>query len=78
MHPCRQFFREQYEQLDEQLSSQNRSVFPADTFSYSNFAWAVATVRSQLHAPLDVDPVALVPLADMVSCGWRSIFCYQY
>jgi hypothetical protein len=52
--------------LDEQLFSPNRAVFPADRFNYSNFSWAVASVRSKLHAPLDVDPVALVPVADAV------------
>eukprot|EP00878_Enallax_costatus_P013966 GHUV01014605.1.p1 GENE.GHUV01014605.1~~GHUV01014605.1.p1 ORF type:complete len:347 (+),score=91.08 GHUV01014605.1:276-1316(+) len=60
----KQFFSEQYQQLDEQLFSPNRSAFPADAFNYSSFVWAVATVRSKLHAPLDSDPVALVPLAD--------------
>jgi hypothetical protein len=52
--------------LDEQLFSPNRAVFPAERFSYSSFSWAVASVRSKLHAPLDADPVALVPLADAV------------
>jgi hypothetical protein len=64
--PCRQFFFEQYQMLDEQLFSPNRAVFPAERFSYSSFSWAVASVRSKLHAPLDADPVALVPLADAV------------
>jgi hypothetical protein len=64
---CRQFFFEQYQQLDEELFSPNRTVFPADRFNYTSFSWAVASVRSKLHAPLDADPVALVPLADAVS-----------
>ncbi len=31
-----------------------------------SFLWAVATVRSRIHSPLDGDYVALVPLADLV------------
>jgi hypothetical protein len=72
---CRQFFFEQYQQLDEELFSPNRAVFPADRFSYTSFSWAVASVRSKLHAPLDADPVALVPLADAVSAAWTSDAC---
>jgi hypothetical protein len=70
--PCRQFFFEQYQQLDEELFSPNRAAFPADRFNYTSFAWAVASVRSKLHAPLDADPVALVPLADAVSAAWAT------
>ncbi|WIA29476.1 hypothetical protein OEZ86_011977 [Tetradesmus obliquus] len=60
----KQFFFEQYQSLDEQLFSPNRAAFPVERFSYGSFCWAVASVRSRLHAPLDADPVALVPLAD--------------
>eukprot|EP00879_Flechtneria_rotunda_P027161 GHRR01029036.1.p1 GENE.GHRR01029036.1~~GHRR01029036.1.p1 ORF type:complete len:413 (+),score=108.05 GHRR01029036.1:175-1413(+) len=60
----KQFFLERFQQLDQELFSPNRAAFPLEQFSYNNFAWAVASVRSKLHAPLDVDPVALVPLAD--------------
>lgn len=67
--PCRQFFFEQYQSLDEQLFSPNRAAFPVERFSYGSFCWAVASVRSRLHAPLDADPVALVPLADAVRGG---------
>eukprot|EP00775_Hariotina_reticulata_P010446 gene10446-10604_t len=62
----KQFFMEQYQQLDQGLFSQNRPAFPVDKFSYSNFVWAVASVRSRLHSPLDADPVAMVPVADAV------------
>jgi hypothetical protein len=62
----RQFFREQYDALNAQLFSANRAAFPLDAYSYERFAWAVATVRSRLHAPLDAEPLALVPLADAV------------
>jgi len=64
---CRQFFLEQFQQLDLSLFSQNRTAFPMDKFNYNNFVWAVASVRSRLHSPLDTDPVALVPVADVVS-----------
>lgn len=67
LYPCRQFFQEQYQALDAELFSPNRSAFPAQAFNADSFAWAVATVRSKLHAPLDTDNIALVPLADAVS-----------
>jgi hypothetical protein len=73
--PCRQFFFEQYQQLDEELFSPNRAVFPADRFNYTSFSSAVASVRSKLHAPLDADPVALVPLADAVRAAWTGHAC---
>eukprot|EP00882_Tetradesmus_deserticola_P024104 GHRQ01026330.1.p1 GENE.GHRQ01026330.1~~GHRQ01026330.1.p1 ORF type:complete len:451 (+),score=161.10 GHRQ01026330.1:119-1471(+) len=60
----KQFFSEQYQQLNEELFSPNRAAFPADRVNRTSFSWAVASVRSKLHAPLDADPVALVPLAD--------------
>jgi hypothetical protein len=70
---CRQFFQEQYEALNASLFSPNRALFPASTFTAEGFAWAVATVRSRLHAPLDADSIALVPLADAVSsCAYCS------
>lgn len=65
--PCRQFFQEQYQQLNDQLFSCNRAAFPEGVFSYHNFVWAVATVRSRLHPPLDSEQPALVPVADLVS-----------
>lgn len=45
----------------------NRANFPAATFSEAAFLWAVAAVRSRVHAPLEGDQLALVPLADLVS-----------
>lgn len=63
---CRQFFQEQYQSLDAELFSSNRTAFPAQAFNADSFTWAVATVRSRLHQPLDTDNIALVPLADAV------------
>lgn len=44
----------------------NPGSFPAATFSEAAFLWAVAAVRSRVHAPLEGDQLALVPLADLV------------
>ena len=43
-----------------------RSSFPEATFTEEAFLWAVAAVRSRVHAPLEGDQIALVPLADLV------------
>lgn len=63
----RQFFREQHAQLESELFAAHRDAFPAAQYDHASFAWAVASVRSRLHAPLDAQPLALVPLADAVS-----------
>jgi hypothetical protein len=45
----------------------DRTHFPAEVFSQEAFTWAAATVRGRIHAPLDAQQLALVPLADAVS-----------
>ena len=64
---CRAFFEARYAELDAELFSKHREAFPKDVFTRDTFLWAVATVRSRVHSPLDGDYVALVPLADLVS-----------
>lgn len=66
--PCthRQFFQTRYEDLQQGLFAQQPALFPADVFTFDNFLWAVATVRSRAHAPLEADKIALVPLADSI------------
>ena len=44
----------------------DRRLFPADVFTEEAFLWAVAAVRCRVHAPLDGDQLALVPLVDLV------------
>jgi [ribulose-bisphosphate carboxylase]-lysine N-methyltransferase len=57
--------------MEEGLFAPDRALFPADAYTYESFVWAVATVRSRTHAPLDGGAIALVPLADQVSHeGW--------
>ena len=63
---CRAFFEGRYAELDAELFSRHREAFPRETFTLDAFLWAVATVRSRVHSPLDGDYVALVPLADLV------------
>ncbi len=63
---CRAFFEGKYADLDAELFSRHREAFPRETFTLDAFLWAVATVRSRVHSPLDGDYVAMVPLADLV------------
>ena len=63
---CRAFFEGKYAELDAELFSRHREAFPRETFTLDAFLWAVATVRSRVHSPLDGDYVAMVPLADLV------------
>lgn len=63
---CRAFFEGRFAELDTELFSKHREAFPRDVFTLDAFLWAVATVRSRVHSPLDGDVVALVPLADLV------------
>ena len=45
---------------------QHPDAFPANVFTWESFLWAVATVRAHIHAPLQGQQAALVPLADLV------------
>lgn len=63
----RDFFEDQWQNLNDNLFSQAPDVFPQASFSYARFLWAVATLRAHVHAPLQGAQVALVPLADLVS-----------
>jgi len=49
----RAFFAARYSQLEASLFSKNRELFPEASFSAPAFAWAAATVRARLFAPLD-------------------------
>ena len=62
----RDFFEDQWHNLNDNLFSQAPDLFPQDSFSYDRFLWAVATLRARVHAPLQGAQVALVPLADLV------------
>jgi len=70
LHAYKQFFKQQFQLLDAELFAPNRQVFPESSFTLSNFTWAVALVRSRIHAPLDGSSssgqLALVPVADLV------------
>ena len=52
---CRAFFEGKYAELDAELFSRHREAFPRETFTLDAFLWAVATVRSRVHSPLDGD-----------------------
>ena len=62
---CRAFFEGRFAELDAELFSKHREAFPKDDFTLDAFLWAVATVRSRVHSPLEGEYVALVPLADL-------------
>lgn len=63
---CREFFKGLYSRLESSLFSQHRQQFGPDAFSFPKFLWAVQTMRSRVHAPLDGRNIALVPFADLV------------
>lgn len=62
----RAFFGGKFQEVEAAVMEADRSLFPADVFTEDAFLWAVAVVRSRVHAPLDGDQLALVPLADLV------------
>jgi [ribulose-bisphosphate carboxylase]-lysine N-methyltransferase len=62
----RTYFRQRFDELAAGLFAANPDAFPADTFTYEEFVWAVCAVRARVHPPLDGDAIALVPLADTV------------
>ncbi|KIZ00282.1 rubisco large subunit N-methyltransferase [Monoraphidium neglectum] len=78
LYGYRQFFRQTFADMEEGLFAPDRALFPADAYTYESFVWAVATVRSRTHAPLDGGAIALVPLADQLphrraaNCVWRA------
>ena len=65
-HASRQFFEQTYSELEEAVFTAAVGVFQQPAFSFRNFLWAAATVRSRSHVPLEGDNLALVPLADLV------------
>lgn len=61
----RAYFAERHAELEATLFSKQRDVFPADVFTPAAFAWAAATVRARVHAPLDGADAAIVPGVDL-------------
>lgn len=64
-----------FEALQAELFSADPAVFPPSIFTPDNFLWAVGTVRSRVHAPLEEDKLAIVPLADAVRLGEAADMC---
>ena len=62
----RAFFTGKFQEVEAAVMEADRAVFPVDVFTEAKFLWAVAVVRCRVHAPLDGDQLALVPLADLV------------
>ncbi|KAK9801977.1 hypothetical protein WJX73_005616 [Symbiochloris irregularis] len=62
----RDFFKDLHERLSASLFQQHQVHFAAEAFSFDKFIWAVQTVRSRVHSPLEGKSIALVPLADLV------------
>lgn len=73
---CRDFFESTWHELKADIFDKDSKLFPANVFSFDNFLWAVATLRSRVHPPLQGKQVAMVPLADLVSsCTSLQPFC---
>lgn len=66
--PRRAYFRQRWEELAGSVfAAGGPAVFDTTgPFSYESFLWAAATVRARVHAPLEGEGLALVPLADAV------------
>ncbi len=62
----RAFFSGKFGEVEAAVLEAHRELFPADVFAEAAFLWAVAVVRCRVHAPLEGDQLALVPLADLV------------
>ena len=80
---CRDFFEEQWHDLNDNLFKSAPDLFPSNQFSFERFLWAVATLRAHVHPPLQGAQVALVPLASLVSlCPrllvWRHSLLYLF
>jgi hypothetical protein len=73
----RSFFQGRFQDLQQGLFAQQPALFPAATFTPDNLLWAVATVRSRTHAPLEADRIALVPLADSLPHSRRSTVAWR-
>ena len=62
------FYEAKYTQLKAELFDLHPEIFtPPSAFTFDAFVWAVSTVRSRAHSPLDGRDFALVPVADLVS-----------
>eukprot|EP01023_Acetabularia_acetabulum_P066703 TRINITY_DN9041_c0_g1_i3.p1 TRINITY_DN9041_c0_g1~~TRINITY_DN9041_c0_g1_i3.p1 ORF type:complete len:483 (-),score=67.67 TRINITY_DN9041_c0_g1_i3:370-1818(-) len=72
----KQFFKQKFEDLQKTVFSQQRQLFPEDAFNEKNVSWSIGTIRSRVHAPLNKEKFAIVPIADMVchsrigNCQW--------
>lgn len=68
----RAYFAERFAELDASIFSKDRTLFPEAAFSAAAFAWAAATVRARVHAPLDGADAAIVPGADLAAHARRG------
>ena len=68
----RAFFSSKFQEVEATVMEADRVLFSAEVFTEDAFLWAVAVVRCRVHAPLDGDQLALVPLADLVRT-WGSL-----
>lgn len=73
----RSFFESRFFQLQQELFSQHPGTFPSSIFTLEKFLWAVGTVRSRLHSPLEGDDVAMVPVADATPHSTKGNTCWK-
>eukprot|EP00210_Caulerpa_lentillifera_P000767 g742.t1 len=62
----RLFFEQQYNQLIETVFQKDRQLFKEELFTFDKFCWAVGSVRSQLHPPLEKDKISLLPIVSNI------------
>lgn len=63
----RAFFAQRFQQLQADVFAADPSAFTSDAYTYDSFLWAVGIIRSLVHAPLEGDKIALVPLASSLT-----------
>ena len=74
----RNFFSQKFLELEQQIFSKDRQIFPESSFSEEEFLRVAVLLRSRIHPPLTESNVALVPLADKVAWPYFEGCCIVY
>ena len=63
----RNFYKETYQVLYNQILEPNADVFPLNEYSEEAFLWAACIVRALSHPPLDGENIAIVPALESLA-----------
>ena len=67
VYSYRNFYKETYEALRDQIFEPNADVFPLNEYSQEDFLWAACIVRALSHSPLDGENIAIVPTLESLA-----------